>query len=121
MPYLWKVKQPYNVSVAATEAAIAALENSQILSDIGSRIVQERERLFLELAEFNWLSPYPSQANFILCRVKGRDAYQLKDQLAKSGILVRYFNKPGLQDHIRISVGTPAQTDALINRLREME
>ncbi len=121
MPYLWKIKQPYNVSVAASQAAIAALENSRLLAEIGSRIVQERERLLLELAKFKWLSAYPSQANFILCRVIDKDAKLLKDQLAKSGILVRYFNKPGLQDHIRISVGTPAQSDALINRLGEME
>ena len=121
MPYLWKAKQPYNISVAASQAAIAALDNSQQLSDIGKRIILERERLFQALSSFSWLSPYPSQANFILCRVTGRDASQVKNQLAKAGILVRYFNKPGLQDHIRISIGTPAQSDSLINKLREME
>ena len=67
------------------------------------------------------LIPFPSQANFILCRVVGREAAQLKQALARRGILVRYFNKPGLQDCIRISVGKPEHTDALIQALRELE
>ncbi len=43
----------------------------------------------------------------------GRDALDLKRNLASQGILVRYFNKPGLQDHIRISVGKPEHTDTV--------
>jgi histidinol-phosphate aminotransferase len=39
--------------------------------------------------------------------------------LARAGILIRYFNKPGLSDHIRISVGKPEHTDALLARLAE--
>jgi histidinol-phosphate aminotransferase len=73
------------------------------------------------LQEIPWLAPYPSQANFILCRVAGtgRDAAALKAELARAGILVRYFNKPGLNDHIRISVGKPEHTDALLAKLAE--
>ena len=69
-------------------------------------------------AEVPFLRPYPSQANFILCRVMGVDAAALKNDLAvRYGILVRYFNAPGLQDHIRISVGRPEDTDRLLKAL----
>ncbi len=120
MPNLWKIKQPYNVSVAASTAAIISLQNAARLVETGQKIIAERERLFTRLNEIPWLVPYPSQANFILCRVEGKDARSLKNQLAHQGILLRYFNKPGLQDTIRISVGTPAQNDILIHALKNI-
>jgi histidinol-phosphate aminotransferase len=73
------------------------------------------------LKKIPYLAPYPTHSNFILCRVSGRDAAQLKADLAqKYGIFIRYFNKPGLRDHIRISVGRPEQTDALLKALKEI-
>ena len=120
MPYLWTAKQPYNVSVAASEAALAALRHADQLEEIGQKIIAERERLYAELQKVDYLEPYPSQSNFILCRVVGRDAAALKADLAKQGILIRYFNKPGLDDHIRISVGTPEQVDAVLKALKKM-
>ena len=121
MPFFWKCKQPYNVSVTAAAAACIALDHHQELAELGQKIIQERERLIPLLTEIAWLQPYPSKTNFILCKVLGKDALQLKTKLAQAGILVRHFNKPGLQDHIRISVGTPGQNDSLINFLRSME
>ena len=117
MPYLWTAKQPYNISVAASEAALAALRHARELEEIGQKIITERERLFKALKEITYLKPYPSKSNFILCRVLGREAAKLKADLASSGILVRYFSKPGLDDHIRISVGTPEQMDVLLEYL----
>jgi histidinol-phosphate aminotransferase len=120
MPHLWKIKQPYNVSVAASTAAVVSLQNATHLVETGQKIIAERERLFTKLSEIPWLVPYPSQANFILCRVVGKDARSLKLHLAQQGILLRYFNKPGLQDAIRVSVGTPAQNDILIRTLKDI-
>jgi histidinol-phosphate aminotransferase len=136
MPHLWKIKQPYNVSVAASTAAIVSLENVEQLEARTALIVSERERLYRVLQAIPWLQPYPSQANFILCRVKQidapkgnveiyetigtgkRSAAQLKADLAqKHGILIRYFDKPGLRDHIRISVGKPEHTEALLQAM----
>lgn len=120
IPQLWKIKQPYNVNVAGTVAALASLNDVQRLMGTVGKIIEERERLYRELTQLDLLQPYPSQANFILCRVVDRDARQLKQDLEGKGILVRYFSKPGLTDHIRISVGRPAQTDALLAALREV-
>lgn len=120
MPHMWKIKQPYNVSVAASTAAIAALADAPYMADMVARLTAERERLAHGLAGIAYLHAYPSRSNFILCRVAGRDARQLKLALEGEGILVRYFNKPGLTDCIRISVGKPEHTDALLDALRKV-
>jgi histidinol-phosphate aminotransferase len=121
MPTLWKAKQPYNVNVAASVAAIASLDDAGYLAQIVARLCAERERMSAGLNEIPYLQTYPSRSNFVLCRVSGRDAAQLKADLAeKYGIFVRYFNKPGLRDHIRISVGKPEQTNVLLEALRCM-
>jgi histidinol-phosphate aminotransferase len=119
LPQLWKIKQPYNVNVAATLAAIASLEDSATLQTNLGKLIAERDRLSNELSKISFLQPYPSQSNFILCRVLDRDARQLKFALEQEGILVRYFDKSGLHDCIRISVGKPEHTEALIEALRK--
>ncbi len=118
MPILWKAKQPYNVNVAASEAAIASMEDTDYIADTVARLRAERNRLMEGLNHIPYLKTYPSFSNFILCRVTGRQAARLKVDLAeKYGILVRYFNKPGLHDCIRISVGKPEHTDVLLEAL----
>ena len=119
-PALWKIKQPYNVNAAGAAAARATLRHRDQLKEQTQAIIAERERLDKNLREVPWLAPYPSRANFILCRVKGRDAGQVKERLSQQGILIRYFNKPGLDDHIRISVGKPSDTETLIQALRKL-
>ena len=121
MPILWKAKQPYNVNVAASVAAVVALEDMDYLQKVVVQLVDERKRLFDALKSVSWLEPYPSNANFVLCRVVGKDAAKLKADLASEhGIFIRYFNKPGLDDHIRISVGKAEQVDVLLKALQEM-
>ena len=119
MPTLWKAKQPYNVNVAASIAAGVSLEHVDELTEVVERLNTERSRLFSALRDVPYLKPYPTQSNFILCQVRGREASDLKLCLAeKYGIFIRYFDKPGLRDHIRISVGRPQDTDALLEALR---
>jgi histidinol-phosphate aminotransferase len=117
---LWKFKQPYNVNVAASVAGLASLAHvDQIMAVVGM-LKSERDRLFALLQTVSYLHPYPTQANFILCDVVGRDAKQLKLGLEQQGVLVRHYNKPGLQNCIRISVGRPEQTDRLMQVLRAL-
>jgi len=121
MPTLWKSKQPYNVNVAASVAAQVSLEHKDELKKYVDLLKTERERLYEDLHDVPYLKPYPTRSNFILCRVVDKDALQLKKELAeKYGIFIRYFNKPGLKDHIRISVGRPQDTDRLLDALKGM-
>jgi histidinol-phosphate aminotransferase len=121
MPALWKAKQPYNVNVAASVAALASMHDAAFISETVSCLQAERHRLMEGLKRIPYLQAYPSCANFILCRVSGIPATRLKADLAeKFGILVRYFNKPGLLDCIRISVGKPEHTDKLLEALKSV-
>jgi histidinol-phosphate aminotransferase len=119
--YLLKIKLPYNVNVAALLAVTESLRDIDYLMERVQAIIAERARLFAELNKLSWLRPYPSQANFIFCSVlKGR-ASTLHQRLQQKGIIVRYFDLPRLQNSIRISVGRPEHTDALIKVLHELE
>ena len=86
-------------------------------------LVAERERLTELLStEIDWLTPYPSSANFVLCSVGGgKDAGEIRDRLAKEhGIMVRHYAKKELSGFVRISVGKPEHTDRLIEALRRL-
>jgi histidinol-phosphate aminotransferase len=120
MPHLWKIKQPYNVSVAASQAALASLEDRRHTARVVGLLIAERERLAAALSEIPYLHPYPSRANFILCRVIGRNAQEIKFALERKGILVRHYTSAGLQDCVRISVGKPEHTCSLIAALKAL-
>jgi len=114
MEYLWRMKQPYNVSVVAELAACAALSNSTYLEEVKNALVKEREDMFRMMSSFDNLDPYESQSNFILCRVNDGRAEELKNFLETEGVVVRYYsNPPELSGCIRISVGLPEHTARL--------
>ncbi|MHB8619482.1 MAG: histidinol-phosphate transaminase [Chloroflexota bacterium] len=113
--HLWKIKQPYNVNVAAAAAVLASLEDREVLLANVRKIVAERERMAALLSP-HVRSVYPSQANFLLCRLV--DGPGAKDALRSKGIVVRsYSGTPGLEDCLRISVGLPSDTDRVIEVL----
>lgn len=119
--YLWRAKQPYNVSVAAEVSACAALQNPIYLEKVKESLVLERGRLFKLLKEVPFLNPYPSYSNFILCEVtSGMDAKKLKDDLANMGVMIRHYNNKELKGYVRVSVGKPEQTDALMECLNRL-
>ncbi|MFC1939079.1 histidinol-phosphate transaminase [Chloroflexota bacterium] len=118
--YLLRTKIPYNVNVAALVAVEESLKDIDYLMTTVNAIIAERRRLFTELEKLEWIKPLPSQANFILCSVLNGEARQLQRKLQDKGVLVRYFDQPLLRNLIRISVGKPEHTDALIRALREI-
>lgn len=118
--YLLRIKEPYCVNMAALVAVRESLKDVDYLMSNVKKIIAEREKLFSRLGEIEWLKPYPSRANFILCLVlKGR-AKELQQRLEDRGILVRYFDQPLLKGCIRISVGKPEGNDILIETLKEL-
>ncbi len=131
LPHLWKIKQPYNVNVAGQVAALVALRERSTLFQQVAWMKAERHRFYERMREplFTWLQPYPSQSNFVLCRVQSPPlaavsgptsvgARHLCDFLRKRGILIRYYDSKGLRDCIRISMGTPSQMDDLYEALK---
>ena len=110
-----RVKYPYNLSQATQELALKALETSP---DGNIReIVSQRERLFQALPSFPFVRRvYPSDANFLLVQVDKAD--ELYDVLLRGGIIVRNRSRvPGCSGCLRITVGTPAENDRLLQIL----
>jgi histidinol-phosphate aminotransferase len=118
--FILRIKIPYNVNVAAQVAVAESLQDKDYLLASVQKLIEERQRLTDQLQKISWLTVYPSESNFIFCRVQNMDARDLHKQLQMKGILVRYFDQPRIRDCIRFSVGKPEHTDALIKTLREI-
>ena len=117
---IYKMKMPYNVTIAAQIAVRETFADMPYIQGTIESIIAERPRLFDKLKEQGSLDPIPSRSNFILCRVLKGNAKQIKQDLEKRGIFIRYFDTPQLQNMIRISVGKPEQTDAVIEALNQL-
>jgi histidinol-phosphate aminotransferase len=117
---LMTIKQPYNLNVAAGVAMLASLEDRALLDERACTIAGTREKLAKLLAAIPWIVPYPSEANFILCRLDGVDAVEVKERLARRGIFVRHFDTPALRNHLRISVGLEEHSAIVVGALREI-
>lgn len=114
---LWQAKSPYNVTVPAMTAAIAALQEVELLKSNIERVISDRDRLADELRKFNGLTAYPSDANFLLVKVEpsfGKSAAEVCDSLKEQGILVRLFDP---MDCLRITIGTTEEVDQLLFHL----
>lgn len=118
--YMMAMKQPYNVNVAAEAGAIAAIEHFGEVRETIAAIVAERDRMAALCGALGWLTPLPSQANFVLMRVEGRAAKEVASALRARGVLVRFYDRPDLDNYIRISAGRPEDTDRLLETLREL-
>jgi histidinol-phosphate aminotransferase len=114
-----KVKDSYNCDAISIIAATAAIQDQDHAKRGWDHIRAERQRVSSELTQLGW-TVLPSQANFILASVpngKGKEAYVgLKEQ----GILVRFFNLPGLTDKIRITIGTSQENNALLGGIKAL-
>jgi histidinol-phosphate aminotransferase len=113
---LIKVKDSYNVTRLSIVAATAALEDYAWMQANVARICRTRARLIDGLRRHGF-TVLPSQSNFVLARRPGRSQEGTYLALKERGILVRYFATPELHDALRITVGTDAQIDALLQAL----
>ena len=116
---MMKVKDSYNCDAISMCLAAAAIEDQEYARECWDRIRSERQRLTNELEKLDW-SVLPSHANFLLATApdgNGKAAYL---GLKQQGILVRFFDKPGLRDKIRITVGTSQENTALLAGIRAL-
>ncbi len=117
---LMTIKPPY-LNSAAEIAALESLKDVDYLMGTVRALVEERERLFVMLSNILYLDPVPSEANFILCGVIQRDASMIQQELRGKGVFIRHFDTPLLRNSLRISVGKPEDTDAVVWELRTWE
>ncbi len=116
---LAKVKDSYNVDAVAAAVGAAALRDVAYTRETVERIRRTRARLGRALAGRGFRI-WPSQANFVLARPAAGDARRLYHGLREHGVLVRYFDEPGLADKLRITVGTEPETTRLLSALADL-
>lgn len=103
-----KVRLPYNINILTQASAEFAIKNRHVLDKQTQQICIDREVLFSELSKIESITPYPSQANFILVRVEEGEADKIFNNLKEQGVLIKNLNPAGglLKNCLRITVGT---------------
>ena len=116
-----KVRQPYSVDAVSQAIALEAMAHRDLFQPRIDAIIEQRGVLFRALEAFSCAHPYPSDANYILVRFDGIDAGELWQQLLERGILVCDFSRSaGLENCLRMSVGTVDENQALITALHDI-
>ena len=115
-----KLRQPYNLNALTQAVAPLLLAEGELLAEQAATLKAERARLFAALAKLPGVEAFRTQTNFVLTRVP--DAPRWFDGLRRAGILVKnlHDSHPLLDHCLRITVGTPAENDALIAALNKL-
>ena len=117
---IMKVRLPYALNILSETTTLVALDHPDYFRETIQTARRERDRLVAALAELPGVHPYPSAANFILAHFEVGSPTVFQHLLA-DGILIRDVSSyPGLQDHLRISVGLPPENDAVLASLRRL-
>ena len=119
---LERVKDSFNsypLDCLALAGAAAAIEDDAWFQETRERIMANRESLVRALSELGF-EVLPSLANFVFARHPGHRGAQLAMQLRERGVLVRHFQKPRIEDFLRITVGTEDQCSRLIALLSSL-
>lgn len=116
---LHKVRDSYNVNGLGQVAAIETLNNLDYYRDNFNEILVQRDRVSQKLAAAGF-DVLPSQTNFILASPPGGKAEWWFSSLRDMGIIVRYFNSPGLDQFLRITIGSPTEMSRFLRAVTKL-
>lgn len=103
----------YTLDRLALAGAVEAIKDDTYFQETRAKIIKTRERIANRLKEIGF-QVIPSQANFIFISHPQYPGSTLFQQLREKGILVRYFNKPKIDNFLRVTIGTDAEMDKLL-------
>ncbi len=117
MKYLYKVREPYLVSLPAAVGAEAALDDTEFFNE-SIRMVKTEKGRFYDFFNSNGIKYIPSQTNFILLPL-GDDSVFIRDGLLEEGLIVRLlrFRDKGM---IRITIGLPEENTLLMKKFMKV-
>ena len=110
----------YPLDKLAQAGARASVLDTAYFEQTCQQVIELRESLTAQLTELGY-KVLPSHANFIFVRPKDGNASDVASTLREQGIIVRHFDKPRIQEYLRITIGTAAQNEGLINAVRGMQ
>ena len=113
---LFKVKDSYNVDAVAILVGTAAMKDQNYKNACADRVKRSRSELATDLRQIGF-KVRDSQGNFLLVTPPNDRAAAIYQSLKEQNILVRYFNLPGLEDKLRITVGTDEQNQKLLQTI----
>ncbi len=119
---LTRMKNSFNsfpLDKLAQAGATASVLDTEYFRQTCQQVIDLRESLTVDLTALGY-TVLPSQTNFIFARPKNGNASAVAQALREQGIIVRHFDKPRIQDYLRITVGTPEQHKRLIEALTEL-
>ncbi|CDN56072.1 Imidazole acetol-phosphate transaminase 1 [Neorhizobium galegae bv. officinalis bv. officinalis str. HAMBI 1141] len=119
---LERVKDSFNsypLDRLAQAAATAAIEDAEWFETCRQKIIATRDRVSGELQTMGF-DVLPSQANFVFTRHPALSGAEVYSALRAQGVLVRHWNKPRIEDYLRISIGTDAECDRLLEVLKTL-
>jgi histidinol-phosphate aminotransferase len=119
---LERVKNSFNsypLDRLAIVGASAAMDDKAYLERTRTAVMQSRATLVGKLEELGF-AVLPSAANFIFASHPKHDAAQLSGELRKRKVIVRHFKQPRIDQHLRITLGSDAQCQALVDALTEI-
>jgi len=117
---LERVKDSFNsypLDRLASAGAIVAFEDVDHFEQTRRAVMRSRDELTAQLSRLGF-DVLRSSANFVFARHPAHEAGALAAGLRERGLLVRHFRQPRIEQYLRISVGTPAQCEALVAALR---
>ncbi len=109
----------YTMNAVTQLCGAEAVRDKKYFDEINAKVIKTREETKKKLAELGFVFT-DSKSNFIFASHKTVPAKEIFEKLKEKKIFVRYWNKPRIDNRLRISIGTDEQMDALINALKEI-
>ncbi len=109
----------YTLDRVAIAAASAAVRDREYFRDCCRKITDTREKTAAELEKLGFSSPV-SSSNFIFITHEKLPAREIFSALREKGILVRYFDKPRIDNYLRVSIGSGPEMEAFVQAMKEI-
>jgi histidinol-phosphate aminotransferase len=106
----------YPLGTLTQKIGAAAMDEAEYFENITQAIVATREKFSADMTALGW-EVLPSAANFVFARRPATDGRTIYQYLKENGILVRHFDKPGISDFVRITIGTNEEMAACVAAL----
>ena len=116
---LFTVKDSFNsypANMLSQEIARLAISDTDYFDTVVARVISTRERVTEGMTAMGW-EVLPSSANFVFARKKGVPGKKIYLQLKERGILVRHFDIRGIEDFVRITIGTDEDMTTLLEAI----